>query len=129
MSSSFINKSLLYLILISVLRQFGYEQSIPPSPMPTKSPGAHVIDQRWLQFDYHLVIGLIVASSPSACVPEYMSWFRTVSHPYIRRGELGDLPSVVPRRRLHSPNAEQTSISSQDERAHSVSFLFLLLCD
>ncbi|XP_068498557.1 protein MAINTENANCE OF MERISTEMS-like [Phaseolus vulgaris] len=89
-----------------VLRQFGYEKSIPPSPMSTESPGAHVIDQRWLQFDHHLVTGLTATSSPSACVPEYMSWFRTVSHPYIRRGELGDRPSVVPRRRLRSPNAE-----------------------
>ncbi|XP_068498257.1 protein MAINTENANCE OF MERISTEMS-like [Phaseolus vulgaris] len=102
-----------------VLHQFGYEQSIPPSPMPTESPGAHIIDQRWLQFDHHLVTGLTAASSPSACVPEYMSWFRTVSHPYIRRGELGDRPSVVPRRRLCSPNAEQAGLSSQDERAHS----------
>ena len=46
-----------------VLRQFGYEQSIPPSPMPTESLGAHVIDQRWLQFDHHLVIGLTAASN------------------------------------------------------------------
>jgi len=73
-----------------VLRQFGYEQRISPSPMTAEAPGAHVIDQRWLQFDHHVVTGLRVASSPSACVPEYMSWFRTVSHPYIRRGELGD---------------------------------------
>ncbi|XP_068498074.1 uncharacterized protein [Phaseolus vulgaris] len=81
-----------------VLRQFGYKQSIPSSPMVAEAPNAHVIDQRWLQFDHHVVTGLRVASSPSACVPEYMSWFRTVSHPYIHRGELGDRPSVVPRR-------------------------------
>ncbi|XP_068484433.1 protein MAINTENANCE OF MERISTEMS-like [Phaseolus vulgaris] len=102
-----------------VLRQFGYEQSIPSSPMAAEAPSAHVIDQRWLQFDHHVVTGLRVASSPSACVPEYMSWFRTVSHPYIRRGELGDRPSVVPRRRLRSPNAEHAGHSSQDERAHA----------
>ncbi|XP_068486299.1 protein MAIN-LIKE 2-like [Phaseolus vulgaris] len=44
----------------------------------------------------------------------------TVSHPYIRRGELGDRPNVVPHRHLRSPNAEQASLSSQDEHAHSV---------
>ncbi|XP_068504193.1 protein MAIN-LIKE 2-like [Phaseolus vulgaris] len=102
-----------------VLCQFGYEQSIPPSPMAAEAPGAHVIDQTWLQFDHHVVTGLRVASSPSACVPEYMSWFRTVSHPYIRRGELGDRPSVVPHCCLHSPNAEQAGHSSQDERAQA----------
>ncbi|XP_068471911.1 protein MAIN-LIKE 1-like [Phaseolus vulgaris] len=75
-----------------VLRQFGYEQSIPSSPMAAEAPGAHVIDQR------------------------------TVSHPYIRRGELGDRPSVVPRRRLRSPNAEQAGHSSQYERAHACIF-------
>ncbi|XP_068471118.1 uncharacterized protein [Phaseolus vulgaris] len=90
-----------------VLHQFGYEQNIPPSPMAAEAPGAHVIDQRWLQFDHHVVTGLRVASSPSTCVPEYMSWCRAVSHPYIRRGELGDRPSVVPRHRLRSPNVEQ----------------------
>jgi len=107
-----------------VLRQFGYEQSIPSSPMAAEAPGAHVIDQRWLQFDHHMVTGLRVASSPSACVPEYMSWFRTVSHPYIHKGEFGDRPSVVPRRRLRSPNAEQAGHSSQDECAHAVSFFY-----
>jgi len=107
-----------------VLRQFGYEQSTPSSPMAAKAPGAHVFDKRWLQFDHHVVIGLRVASSPSACVPKYMSWFRTVSHPYIRRSELGVRPSVVPRRRLRSPNAEQAGHSSQDERAHAVSSFY-----
>jgi len=110
-----------------VLRQFGYEQSIPPSLISNESLDAHVIDQRWLQFDHHLVTGLTNASSPSACVPEYMSWFRTVSHPYICRGELEDRPSVVPRRRLRSPNVEQAGLSSQDERAHSVSFFFIVM--
>jgi len=69
---------------------------------------------------------LRVAYSPSACVPEYMSWFRTVSHPYIRRGELGDRPSVVPRRHLRSPNVEQAGPSSQDERAQAVSFFIVM---
>jgi len=32
---------------------------------------------------------------PSVCVPEYMSWFMTVSHPYICKGELGDRRKVV----------------------------------
>ena len=50
-----------------------------------------------------------------------------MSHPYIRRGELGDRPSVVPRRRLRSPNAEQAGLSSQDECAHSVSFFFIVM--
>jgi len=44
-----------------VLGQFGYEHSIPPSSMAAKAPGAHVIDQRWLQFDHHVVTGLRVA--------------------------------------------------------------------
>jgi len=71
-----------------------------------------------------MVTGLRVASSPSTCVPEYISWFRTISHPYIRRGELGDRPNVVPRRHLRSPNAEQASHSSQDEHAQAVSFFY-----
>ena len=52
-----------------------------------------------------IATSLTVASSPSACVLKYMSWFRTVSNPYIHRGELGDQPSVVPCRRLRSSNA------------------------
>jgi len=34
-----------------VLRQFGYEQSIPPSLILVEVPGANVFDQMWLQFD------------------------------------------------------------------------------
>jgi len=94
--------------------------------MVAKAPGAHVIDRRWLHFDHHVMTGLRVASIPFACVLEYMSWFRTVSHPYIRRGELGDRPSVVPRRRFRSPNADQAGLSSQDERAQAVSFFIVM---
>jgi len=92
--------------------------------MAAEAPSAHVIDQRWLQFDHHVLTGLRVASSQSACVPEYMSWFRTVSHPHIRKGELGDRPSVVPCRRLRSPNVEQEGPLSQDERTQAVIFFY-----
>jgi len=65
------------------------------------------------------VTSLTVASSPSACVPEYMSWFKMVSHTYIRRGELRDRHSVVPRHRLRSLDVEQAGPSSQDERVQN----------
>ena len=77
-----------------------------------------------MQFDNHLVTSLTVVYSPSACVPEYIFWFRTLSHSYIPICELGDQLTVVPRRRLRSPDAEQASPSSQDERAHSVRFFY-----
>jgi len=110
-----------------VLHQFDYEQSIPPSSMTTEGPGAQVIDQKWLQFDHYLVTGFTIASSPSTCLPDYMSWFRKVSHPYICIGELGDRPSVAPRRHLRSPNVEQANPSSQDDYGHLISFFYCYL--
>ena len=43
-----------------------------------------------------------------------------MSHPYIHKGELGDQLSVVPHRRLRSPDVDQASPLSQEKHAHSV---------
>jgi len=96
--------------------------------MPIEGLSVHVIDQRWLHFVDSCVIGLTVASSPFACVPEYMSWFRMVSFSYIGRADLGDRCNVVPRLRLRNPDANQLCSSSQEEHAHPIRF-FIVICD
>ncbi|XP_014495108.1 protein MAIN-LIKE 1-like [Vigna radiata var. radiata] len=73
-----------------VLRQFGFVQTIPRSPESLPMPDIHMIDLHWLRYVDHAFTGVVEAEDPSACVDEYMVWFRRVSHPYITPGDDDD---------------------------------------
>ena len=65
-----------------VLRQYGYIQCIPRHPA-NDDPSTFEIDHRWLDFNANLVQGVVLATDVGTCVPAYLEWFRSISHPYI----------------------------------------------
>ncbi|XP_052728530.1 protein MAINTENANCE OF MERISTEMS-like [Vigna angularis] len=67
-----------------VLRQFGFQQDSPRSPIAVPDADIVAIDHVWLHFRAHIVSNVRHAASPSDCVDGYIQWFRRVSHPYTR---------------------------------------------
>jgi len=106
-----------------VLRQYGYEQTVPRSPTTIDSADMSVIDERWLHFAEHLVTGMVAATSASACVGDYMVWYRSVSHPYILPSGEEGRPSVLPHQHCHNLDEGGRPTPSQQEHACSVSHL------
>ncbi|XP_028186321.1 protein MAIN-LIKE 2-like [Glycine soja] len=86
-----------------VLRQFGYIQSIPPSPVSV-SLSYDDIDDRWMHFmhfsDHVVAVGdlCVVLGQVSA---DYMNWFFQISHPFMIPTQAGDQPRHAP-----APNHE-----------------------
>jgi len=68
-----------------VLRQYGYTQIIPYNPfvLGHGHPDTDEMDRRWLHFNDYVIHDYAIAPYPDACVEEYISWFRSVSHPYV----------------------------------------------
>ncbi|XP_027940573.1 uncharacterized protein LOC114194505 [Vigna unguiculata] len=102
-----------------VLRQYGYEQTVPRSPTTIDSADMSVIDERWLHFAEHLVTGMVAATSASACVGDYMVWYRSVSHPYILPSGEEGRPSVLPHQHCHNLDEGGRPTPSQQEHACS----------
>jgi len=75
-----------------VLRQHGYVQLIPrhPATVIDGDPSTTELDQRWLHFNDYVVQDVALATDVGACIPEYLEWFRSVSHPYIIQMTEGD---------------------------------------
>ena len=83
-----------------VVRQFGYVQTIPPSPI-SATLSYEDINDRWMHYSNHLtVVGQIclVAGQVSG---DYMEWFFLISHPFITPTQAGDQP-----RHPHVPQHE-----------------------
>ena len=79
----------------SVLRQFGYIQSIPP-PSVSALLSYDDIDDRWMHFSDHVVAAgnlCVVLGQISA---DYMEWFCQISHPFIIPTQAGDEPRHPP---------------------------------
>lgn len=68
-----------------VMRQFGYVQGIPADPRSIRQQPVSPADMdlMWRDFDRHVIVTGPRAVDPSDTVPGYMSWFMTVSHPFI----------------------------------------------
>ncbi|KAH1225153.1 Protein MAIN-LIKE 2 [Glycine max] len=81
-----------------VLCQFGYIQSIPPSPVSV-SLSYDDIDDRWMHFmhfsDHVVAVGdlCVVLGQVSA---DYMNWFFQISHPFMIPTQAGDQPRHAP---------------------------------
>ncbi|XP_068474578.1 protein MAIN-LIKE 1-like [Phaseolus vulgaris] len=80
-----------------VLRQFGYIQCIPSHPTTVHhgDPSTSDIDHRWLDYNANLVQGVVLAADVGTCVPAYLEWFRSISHPYIIQMAEDDRPPVI----------------------------------
>ena len=87
-----------------VLRQFGFLQHIPRSPLTVGDVDLAYIDARWICFVDHVLKGVLLELSPHACGDNYLQWFRQISHMYIIRGSHDNRPSLVPRLRRHVPD-------------------------
>ncbi|XP_047166760.1 protein MAINTENANCE OF MERISTEMS-like [Vigna umbellata] len=86
-----------------VLRQFGFQQSIPRDPPVVANADILVTDDVWLHYRDHVVRGVSVSRFPSDCVDGYLAWFRIISHPYIIPAD-DDRPSLAPRLRRDIPD-------------------------
>ncbi|XP_052730107.1 protein MAIN-LIKE 1-like [Vigna angularis] len=87
-----------------VLRQFGFQQSIPRDPPVVADADILATDDVWLHYRDHVVRGVSVSRFPSDCVDGYLHWFRIISHPYIIPAADDDRPSLAPRLRRDIPD-------------------------
>ncbi|KAH1232451.1 hypothetical protein GmHk_09G025103 [Glycine max] len=74
-----------------VVRQFGYIQIIPPSPV-TASLLYDEIDDWWMHFGDHLAPEGEICVVPGQVSADYMDWFFQISHPFITPTQEGDQP-------------------------------------
>ncbi|XP_006603524.1 protein MAIN-LIKE 1-like [Glycine max] len=78
-----------------VLRQFGYIQSIPLSPV-SASLSYDDIDDRWMHFSDHVVAMGELCVVPGQVSTDYMKWFFQISHPFMIPTQAGDQPRHTP---------------------------------
>lgn len=86
-----------------VLKKFGYEQPILRSPNVAPKVDLIIIDNYWLCFFEHVLVNFTTTSSSSACIEEYLWWFKRVSHPYFICVVEDDRPNFIPQLRQHLP--------------------------
>jgi len=81
-----------------VLHQYGYVQIIPRHPLVVRNGDLYTneMDRRWLHFNDYVIHDLAIAPYPGSCVEEYMSWFSSVSHPYVINIEEDERHVLVP---------------------------------
>ncbi|XP_052735197.1 uncharacterized protein LOC108342224 isoform X2 [Vigna angularis] len=87
-----------------VLRQFGFQQSIPRDPPVVADADILATDDVWLHYRDHVVRGVSVSRFSYDCVDGYLRWFRIISHPYIIRATDDDRPSLAPKLRRDIPD-------------------------
>ncbi|XP_028230683.1 uncharacterized protein LOC114411125 [Glycine soja] len=78
-----------------VLRQFGYIQSIPSSPV-SASLSYDDIDDRWMHFADHVLAVGELCVVPEQVSADYMEWFFRISHPFMILTQAGDQPKHAP---------------------------------
>jgi len=60
----------------------------------------------------YVINDMAKAPYPGACVEEYMSWFRSVSHPYVIHAEDDERPLLVPSdARGHEAHPEESHLA------------------
>lgn len=71
-----------------VIRQYGYIQHIPSSPrdITAVTTAPEEMDAMFLAYFSRLVVGVDRAVIGGDTSPDYMTWFRRVSHPYLTPG-------------------------------------------
>ncbi|KAH1197611.1 Protein MAIN-LIKE 1 [Glycine max] len=72
-----------------VVRQFGYIQSIPPSPVSSRFSHDQ-IDDRWMEFADHLLPAGQLCLVPGQVSADDMEWFFRISHPFMTPTQAGD---------------------------------------
>ncbi|XP_014522490.1 protein MAIN-LIKE 1-like [Vigna radiata var. radiata] len=82
-----------------VLRQFGFQQSIPRDPPVVADANILTTNDAWLDYHDHVVRGVFIGRFPSDCVDGHLPWFRMISHPYIIPIADDDRPSLAPKLR------------------------------
>ncbi|XP_028246672.1 uncharacterized protein LOC114423982 [Glycine soja] len=78
----------------TVVRQFGYIQTISPHPI-APSVSIEEMNDRWMQFsDYIVHVGKISVVS-GQCSPDYMDWFHMILHPFMSLVQPGNFPRIL----------------------------------
>ncbi|KAL5128537.1 Protein MAIN-LIKE 1 [Glycine soja] len=78
-----------------VVRQFGYIQSIPPSPVSARLSHDD-IDDKWMHFVEHVLPVGELCLMPGQVSTDYMEWFFRISHPFMIPTQAGDQPRYAP---------------------------------
>ncbi|KAH1215793.1 Protein MAIN-LIKE 1 [Glycine max] len=78
-----------------VVRQFGYIQMIPLSPV-SASLSYEEIGDRWMHFLDHVVPAGEICVVPGQVSADYMDWFFQISHPFVTLTQAGDQPRHPP---------------------------------
>ena len=73
------------------MRQFGYVQTIPPSPI-SATLSYEDINDRWMHYSNHLTVVGQICLVPGQVSGDYMEWFFLISHPFITPTQAGDQP-------------------------------------
>jgi len=82
-------------------------QCIPrhPATILHGDPSTSEIVHRWLDFNVNLVQGVVLAADVATCVPAYLDWFWSISHPYnIQMVEDNRPPVITPDGRRQDGN-------------------------
>ncbi|KAL5194145.1 Protein MAIN-LIKE 1 [Glycine soja] len=87
-----------------VVRQFGYTQTIPASPVDSWVSYDDIHD-RWMHYEDHIVPVGEVCVVPGACSSDYIDWFFRISHPFMTPGH-----AVDPLPHGHAPQPRVTNI-------------------
>jgi len=67
------------------------------------------MDRRWLHYVDYVINDMAKELYPVACVEEYMSWFRSVSRPYVIHAKDDKRPLQVPSNaRGHGAHPEES---------------------
>ncbi|KAH1265507.1 Protein MAIN-LIKE 2 [Glycine max] len=78
-----------------VVRQMGYIQTVPPSPVRDSLTGTD-IDDRWVHFLDHVAPTRELCVVPGQVAPDYMEWFFQISHPFVTPKEDTTEPRPTP---------------------------------
>ncbi|KAL5141605.1 Protein MAIN-LIKE 1 [Glycine soja] len=92
-----------------VVRQFGYIQSIPPSPVSARLSHDQ-IDDRWMEFADHLLPAGQLCLVPGQVSADYIEWFFHISHPFMTPTQAADqqrdAPAAYPEDYIQPPSPQ-----------------------
>ena len=80
-----LGQTCIYIFLRESCNNLTIHKTIPqhPSMFTTVQISTQDVDERLLNFSYHLVKSKEMISKPSGCVIGYMEWYFRISHPFV----------------------------------------------
>ena len=93
-----LGQTCIYIFLRESCNNLTIHKTIPqhPSMFTTVQISTQDVDERLLNFSYHLVKSKEMISKPSGCVIGYMEWYFRISHPFVLSVNKECIPIVQP---------------------------------